>query len=132
MGEGSIKDQSVRSCAFSGDGLEDLEPRSKLWIERGGKVVLSEWRITLLEAIDRTGSLAKAAEEMGVPYRSAWQRLKESEERLGVRLVDAQSGGADGGGSVLTEAARDLVHRYRRFSEGIAELVDQRFKESFG
>lgn len=109
-----------------------LEQRSKLWIERGGKVALSDWRILLLEMIGRTGSLSRAAEELGVSYRSAWQRLKESEERLGVRLVLTQSGGADGGGSTLTDVARDLVRRYHRFSDGIAELVDQRFKESFG
>ena len=109
-----------------------LEPRSKLWIERGGKVVLSEWRVRLLEAIDQTGSLAKAAEVMNVPYRSAWQRMKKSEERLGIRLLDTQSGGADGGGTTLTEAARDLIRRYHRFSDGIAELVDERFRESFG
>jgi molybdate transport system regulatory protein len=108
-----------------------LEPRSKLWIERDGSVVLSDWRIELLEAIDRTGSLAKAAEAMGTPYRTAWQRLKETEERLGIRLVETQSGGAEGGGSVLTEEGRELVGRYRRFSEGLAELVDRRFRDAF-
>ncbi|MDO8672468.1 MAG: LysR family transcriptional regulator, partial [Dehalococcoidia bacterium] len=76
-------------------------------------------------------SLAKAAEELGAPYRSAWQRLKESEEALGVRLVVTQSGGAGGGGSLLTEVARDLVCRYHRFNEGIIELVDGRFKKAF-
>ncbi|MCL5264457.1 MAG: LysR family transcriptional regulator [Chloroflexi bacterium] len=111
--------------------LADLKPRSKIWIERSGEVVMSDWRMALLEAIARTGSLAKAAEEMGVPYRSAWQKIKESEERLGMRLVDTQCGGADGGSSQLTEAANDLLFRYRQLSEGISELVDKRFRESF-
>jgi molybdate transport system regulatory protein len=109
-----------------------LEPRSKLWIERDGVVALSDWRIALLEGVDRTGSLSKAAEEVGVPYRTAWQKLKDIEERLGVRLFDTQSGGADGGGSVLTADARDLLRRYRQFGEGLAELVDRRFAEAFG
>ena len=108
-----------------------LEPRSKLWIERDGAVVLSDWRMALLESVDRTGSLSKAAEEMNVPYRTAWQKLKDTEERLGIRLFDTQSGGADGGGSVLTPAARDLLRRYRQFGEGLAELVDRRFAEAF-
>ena len=99
-----------------------LEPRSKLWVERNGQVVLSDWRIDLLKAIDRTGSLSRAAEEMNTPYRTAWQRLKETEERLGQRLVETQSGGPEGGGSALTDAGRDLVRRYERFSEGVAEL----------
>jgi len=112
--------------------LGGLEPRSKLWIERGGKVALTDWRADLLEAIERTGSLVKAAEEMGAPYRSAWQRLRESEESLGIDLVITRCGGADGGNSVLTEAAHDLVRRYRRFSAGLSKLVDQRFAEAFG
>lgn len=108
-----------------------LEPRSKLWIERGGQVVLSDWRIDLLKFIDRTGSLSRAAEEMNTPYRTAWQRLKETEERLGLRLVETQSGGAEGGGSSLTGAGRDLIRRYELFSEGLAELVDRRFRDAF-
>ncbi len=109
-----------------------LEVRSKLWIEVGGKAVLGDWRAAILEGIERTGSLAKAAEELGTPYRTAWQRLKESEKNLGVRLVETQSGGIEGGGSRLTPAARDLLRRYRDFSKGIEELVNQRFREAFG
>ena len=112
--------------------LPSLQVRSKLWIEVGGKAVLGDWRAALLAGIERTGSLAKAAEELGTPYRTAWQRLKESEERLGVRLVQTQSGGAEGGGSTLTPAARDLLRRYEQFSKGIEGLVDQRFREAFG
>jgi molybdate transport system regulatory protein len=52
---------------------EPLEIRSKIWIERRGRgdVVLSEWRVELLEAIDALGSLSRAAETLGIPYRTA-------------------------------------------------------------
>jgi hypothetical protein len=56
---------------------EALCPRSKVWLERGGQVVLSDWRVELLEAIEATGSLARAAERLDVPYRTAWYKLKE-------------------------------------------------------
>ena len=132
MPDERAKDRTVGTGPFSPGGLWGLEPRSKVWIERNGEVILSDWRIALLEAIGRTGSLTKAAEEIGVPYRSAWQKLKESEERLGFRLIDTSSGGADGGSSHLTEAAYDLLRRYHRFADGLAELVDRRFREAFG
>lgn len=122
----------LNRTAPGGLPLAKLEVRSKLWIEVEGGAVLGDWRAAILEGIERTGSLAKSAEELGVPYRTAWQRLKESEERLGVRLVDSQSGGADGGGSTLTPAARELLRRYAEFSQGIEELVNQRFRETFG
>ena len=131
MSDDSLADRQIESSQTPSRASR-LEPRSKLWIERDGEVVLSDWRIALLEGVDRTGSLSKAAEEMGVPYRTAWQKLKDIEERLGVTLLDTQSGGSDGGGSVLSSDGRDLLQRYRHFGEGIAELVDRRFAEAFG
>ncbi len=135
-----MKDLRVSSRGASSQPLQDisrasmpaLEVRSKLWIEVNGKAVLSDYRAAILEGIERTGSLSKAAEELKVPYRTAWQRLKESEEVLGLRLVETQSGGAEGGGSTLTPIARELLRRYREFSQGLDALVDDRFKEAFG
>ena len=106
--------------------------RSKVWVERGQQVVLSEWRVELLEAVRRTGSPARAAESLGGPYRTAWDRIKETEDRLGRRLLEAESGGADGGGSRLTDEARDLVRRFRRVTAGVAELVEQRYRSELG
>lgn len=109
-----------------------LRARSKVWIERDGEVVLSDWRIELLEAVAATGSLTKAAERMDVPYRTAWQRIRQMEERLEERLLETESGGSEGGGSTLTPAGREVIARFRRVSDGIAELVDGRFLEEFG
>jgi len=116
----------------SGRGGESLQIRSKIWIERHGDVVLSEWRVTLLEAIDASGSLSRAAETLEIPYRTAWERVKATEAELGVRLLDSESGGADGGGSRLTPEARDLCRRFRRVSGGIQEVVSRRFAAEFG
>jgi len=109
-----------------------LQVRSKVWIERDGAVALSEWRVALLEAIDARGSLSRAAEALDVPYRTAWERVKETEAELGVRLLESESGGADGGGSRLTPEARDLCRRFRRVSGGIHEVVSRRFSAEFG
>lgn len=111
---------------------ERLEIRSKIWIERGADVVLSEWRVSLLEAIDANGSLTRAAEALDVPYRTAWERVKATEAELGVRLLESESGGADGGGSRLTPEARDICRRFRRVSGGIQEVVSRRFAAEFG
>ena len=118
------------------DGSErggSLEIRSKIWIERGsgGNVVLSEWRVELLEAIDTHGSLSRAAEALDIPYRTAWERVKATEGEIGFRLLDSESGGQDGGGSRLTPEARDLCRRFRRVSGGIQEVVSRRFAAEF-
>ncbi len=113
---------------------EPLEIRSKIWIERRGRgeVVLSEWRVDLLEAIDAHGSLSRAAEALDVPYRTAWERVKATEGEIGFRLLESESGGLEGGGSRLTPQARDLCRRFRRVSGGIQEVVSRRFAAEFG
>jgi molybdate transport system regulatory protein len=108
-----------------------LEAHSKVWLERGGRVALSEWRIELLEAIAETGSLTRAAEKMSVPYRTAWYKLKDIEASLGVKLLESQSGGAEGGGSDLTPEAHALISHFRNVTAGLAELVEARFRAEF-
>ena len=111
------------------DAAGTTRVRSKVWVERGGEVLLSEWRVALLAAVAETGSLARAADKLGVPYRTAWHRIKETEGRLGLRLLETESGGAEGGGSRLTEDAQDLVARFQRVTAGVAEQVERRFRD---
>src|SRR5919197_1152577 len=105
--------------------------RSKVWLEREGKVLLSDWRVELLGAVDETGSLARAARKLGGPYKTAWYKLREIQERTGLQLLETQSGGAAGGGSRLTAQRRALVERFRRASQGLAQLVEERFRAEF-
>jgi molybdate transport system regulatory protein len=109
-----------------------MQPKSNLWIEKDGEVVLSKWRVNLLRAIDQTGSISAAAEVMKVSYHRAWEKLHEMETRLGVALVETQTGGMHGGGARLTDAARDYVARFEKFSQGIDDIVAHHFVESFG
>jgi len=109
-----------------------VEPKANFWIERDGEVVLSEWRVALLQAIAETGSINAAAEQMGIPYRLAWSRVREIEARLGVRLTESQTGGTSGGGTQLTQEGRDYIRRYRAFTDGLMAIVARRFEEIFG
>ncbi|RME72569.1 MAG: LysR family transcriptional regulator [Chloroflexi bacterium] len=108
-----------------------MEPKANFWIEIDGEVVLSAWRVRLLEAVAETGSISAAAERMGISYRRAWDKIHESEERLGVKLVDTQTGGVGGGGSRLTPEAQAYISRFHEFADGLNELVAQRFREHF-
>jgi molybdate transport system regulatory protein len=109
-----------------------MQPRVNLWIEVEDQVALSRWRINLLTAIAETGSISAGAARMGVSYRRAWDKVREMEERLGVALLNTQTGGPGGGGASLTPAAQDYVDRFRQFSEGIDRYVQQHFQAAFG
>ena len=108
-----------------------MEPRFNLWIEHNGTVVLSEWRVKLLEAIDQSGSISRAAEMMKVTYHRAWEKLHEMEQGLGYKIVDAQVGGAGGGGAELTAQGRELIKKFRAFSQGLSDQIDERFDAAF-
>lgn len=108
-----------------------MEPKYNLWIEIEGGVVLSQWRILLLESIERHGSISAAADEMNVPYRRAWERLHEMEDRLGKSLLETEVGGPHGGGAVLTKSAKTLIDRFNRFSHGFEDYVRDRFAGAF-
>lgn len=108
-----------------------MEIRSKIWLEINGKCAFSQGRVVLLEAIDRYGSINRAAAETGISYRRAWGYIKAMEERLGMDLVTTRTGGAGGGGATLTEEARRFLLKYESLESGINELVDERFGDIF-
>ncbi|MCL5110702.1 MAG: LysR family transcriptional regulator [Chloroflexi bacterium] len=109
-----------------------MRPRFKLWIEKDGQLVFSDWRAQLLRTIDESGSLSEAASRLGVHYRIAWEKLHRMEQRLGVKLVEGHSGGAGGGGANLTDAGRELLAKYERLTASLDEEVARRFAALFG
>ena len=105
--------------------------RSKIWIEAAGEPVFGRGRRFLLEAIDSHGSINQAAKEVDISFRKAWSHIKAMEERLGIKLVERQAGGKNGGGAILTNEARAFLKKYVALEKGLQELVDERFKKIF-
>lgn len=108
--------------------FQRLQPRIKVWIEVGGRPAFGDGKLRWLEQIEETGSLRAAAKALAMSYRGLWGRLRGAEDRLGFRLIERRTGGAGGGGVRLTEEGRALAAMYRRFREGLDELVAERFR----
>ena len=81
-----------------------MKPKFNLWIEHTGIVVLSDWRVRLLEAVASTGPVSAAAAQMHVPAQRARQKLKEMEQGLGFKVVEPDP--ADEGRRPLRLSAR--------------------------
>lgn len=104
----------------------------KVWIaDDGGNVVFGSGRMRLLEAIDCTGSILQASEKLGMSYRSAWGRLKVSEERLGEALVEKVPGGGRQGGSRLTPRGKHLLEQYHKLIEQVTQSSEATFGRLF-
>lgn len=100
-----------------------LKGRLSLETPLGG--VLSESRIRLLEAIDRVGSLNRAAREVPLSYKAAWDALDTLNRHAPEPLVERSTGGAGGGGTRLTPAARQLIALYRAMESSQQDVLDQ-------
>jgi molybdate transport system regulatory protein len=109
-----------------------MEPRVKLWLERDGRVALSDYRARLLRHVQQTGSLAQAAAAMGLSYRRAWGKVRELEANLGITVIESDVGGVGGGRSRLTPAGRELLARYERFTAAVSDAVAALYAAHFG
>ncbi len=109
-----------------------MQPRLKLWVEKDGLIVFSDYRAELLDNIARTGSISGGAERMGLSYRRGWGKVKEIERNLGMRLVESEAGGPGGGRTVLTPEGEDILVRYRAFRAAAQADVSRDFAEVFG
>jgi molybdate transport system regulatory protein len=106
--------------------LPHLTIHTNIWLETDeGDVALSRWRLELLEAVDRTGSISAAAHDMGIQYRLAWNRIHEMEERLGMPLVQTTVGGKGGGGAQLTPEAQVLIEQLRDLFAAIDASIQE-------
>jgi molybdate transport system regulatory protein len=81
--------------------------------------------IAILEAVGRTGSIKRAATEVGWSYRHIWSRIKRTEEALGCGLVITQLGGPGKDRSELTPAARHIVARFHELRTRLLDLASR-------
>ena len=112
--------------------MNPMEPKFNIWFEVDDEVATSLWRVELLESIEANGSITGGAKAMGVPYRVAWQKVRDMEERLGVKLLETQTGGSEGGGAALTEAGRSHVGEMRLFADRAERAIGDIRDEVFG
>lgn len=102
--------------------------KHKLWLEDDSGVLFGRGRFSLLSAVAELGSLSAAAKQMKMSYRAAWGRLRASEERMGMSLLEKAPVGR---GLVLTHEAEQLLELYRRFDREIEEVIEKKGRELF-
>lgn len=108
-----------------------MTPNFNLWLEIDNQVAISIWRANLLKTIAATGSISSAANQLGIPYRTAWQKINEMESRMNLKLVETQVGGSHGGGARLTPAGELYVAKFNQFAAEVAQAVQTAYHNHF-
>jgi molybdate transport system regulatory protein len=84
---------------------------------------LGPGKVTLLEAIARTGSISGAGRALRMSYRRAWELVESLNRAFATPVVATQMGGPHGGGAVLTPLGVEIVARYRAMEDEAAQAL---------
>lgn len=85
----------------------------------------------ILRLVEQHGSLSAAYKEMGMSSSKAWKILQRAEADLGFPLLASVSGGAHGGGTVLTEEGKELLEKYTEFDNAVQNYAQDLFHKPF-
>lgn len=101
------------------------EIKFKCWVEEDGKKLYGPGPNELIKSIQKEGSLSRAAGQMNMSYKKAWdlvQRLNSNSEEPWVIL---KKGGQHGGGAEVTPHAIMAVQEYDKLEQKMKELLEQ-------
>jgi molybdate transport system regulatory protein len=87
-------------------------PKLTLRVDLGDGRALGPGKIRPLEAIDKTGSITQAGRSLGMSYRRAWLLVNDMNNCFRDPVVEAEQGGAHGGGTTLAPLGKKLVEQY--------------------
>ncbi len=108
-----------------------MEAKVKIWIEDNKEnLIFGGGKTQILEFIDQSGSISKAALMLGMNYKKAWSHIKILQEYIDDELVIVQKGRTSGG-TVLTPKAKELIFKYKQLQEEVKDFTAKRFDELF-
>jgi molybdate transport system regulatory protein len=104
--------------------MDDTGISGSLWIHRRQCEFLGGDRITLLEKIDELGSITKAAKDVGISYKTAWDTINLINNLAEKPLVDRSAGGKGGGGTSLTAEGKKVINQFKTIQEEHRRFLD--------
>jgi molybdate transport system regulatory protein len=87
---------------------------TKVRIMYGKEIAIGPGKAELLVAVDATGSISKAAKQLGMSYKRAWNLVDTMNRCFRVPVVVTSTGGEQGGGARLSPFGRKALDTYQR------------------
>src|SRR5438552_324294 len=106
-----------------------LKPHHKLWLNWDGAFLMGPRYLRFLDAVERSGTIRAAGQEVGWSYRTCLNRIREMERVLGAKVLVTKRGGASRGGARLSPAARRLVQLFARWRREALRSSDVAFRK---
>ena len=146
---GALRQVDVDRCAVEDQGIilavETDEDRAQSNLDNERLDIFPQIQLTLerdegffgpsvaqfLSLIDHTGSMQTACRQMHMSYTKGWKILKAAEKQLGYPLLITQSGGAEGGSSLLTPKAKDFLVRFLGMEKELREDAQKLYQKYF-
>lgn len=95
-----------------------------MWIECEKERFFGPGRAELLQHIEATGSINKAAKAMKISYKKAWGMIAALNEQATKPMVISKTGGEEGGGSI-TKEAKELIEFHKNLKEKFLSFLEQ-------
>jgi len=101
------------------------ELRLRCWINIDGEKFFGPGPAELLGFIEQEGSIAKAAKQMGMSYKKAWDIVENLNAHGKKPYVVSHKGGEKGGGAELTETGKAVLIRYRKLAGKLNTIIEK-------
>jgi len=96
-----------------------------LWLEGDGVRFFGPGPVQLLELILETGSINQAAKKMEMSYKKAWQLVNNLNAMSAQPMVITATGGEKGGGSSISEEAKQMIEYHRLLRERFKKFLEE-------
>lgn len=96
-----------------------------IFIKQNGKTILSPLYVSLLQEIEKSGSLRIATKRLGISYQHLWQLVKEINISAKEPLIIKKRGGVGGGGAILSQYGKILLNEYSIIEKQIIKFQNQ-------
>jgi len=101
----------------------DIKVNGSLWLQADGLHFFGPGPVELLERIAETGSISEAAKGMNMSYKKAWELVNTLNTQTVNPVVIPRTGGEKGGGSTITDEARELIKYHLELRERFAAFL---------
>ena len=108
------------------DSKNNFKITGMLRIESENERFFGPGRLQLLENIEKTGSISKAAKEMGMSYKKAWEMIHSMNSQTLKPLVETHTGGEKGGGTIVTDEGKLLMAAFKKLYSDFQKSFDEK------